>query len=128
MSSPNSNLSWLEQVTNLLVDHGVDAGAAETLAKDIEALNAPIDPDTTLIGSEAGSDLLKLLVAELKRRLSTPSVVQKMSAGEMEMVRKLLTDNTVTLAGIRKGDFGEVAQKAAEEYPFPEGSRVVPIR
>lgn len=43
-----------------------------------------------------------------------------MSASEMEVVRKLLSDNSVTLASVQRGDFGEAARKLVEEnLPFP---------
>ena len=41
----------------------------------------------------------------------------------MECVRKLLSDNSVTIASVRKGDFGELAQKAAEQFPFDDQGR-----
>lgn len=46
-----------------------------------------------------------------------------MPAGEMAAIIKLLSDNSVTLANIRRGDFGEVIQRAEEEYPFPDNGR-----
>lgn len=131
MPGTTSDKPWLDQVTDLVVEaqrsaiEGGEADPAEAakIATRIQKLNAPIDPNSALIGSEAGHDLLVLMVAELKRRLQTPSVVQQMPSSEFEMIRKLLADNTVTLASIRRGDFGEVAKNVAEEYPFPEGNR-----
>lgn len=41
----------------------------------------------------------------------------------LEVIRKLLQDNAVTLASVRRGDFGIVAQQAEEAFPFnPDGS------
>jgi hypothetical protein len=68
--------------------------------------------------SDHGRDLMELFVAELKRRL-TGDNAQSLSASELEVVRKLLGDNSVTLASIRRGEFGETAQRVAEEFPFP---------
>jgi hypothetical protein len=73
---------------------------------------------------DPGSKLLKLLVAELLRRLEDPEIAAEMSASEFEMIRKLCADNSVSFASIKRGDFGEVAKKAAEEYPFQGGSMV----
>lgn len=76
-------------------------------------------------GLDPGARLLRGLVNELLRRLDDPEVAAAMSASEMELIRKLCSDNTVTLASIRKGDFGATAQKVAdEEFPFPEGNVV----
>lgn len=75
-------------------------------------------------GAEAGARLLRGLVNELLRRLDDPEVAREMTASEMELIRKLCSDNTVTLASIRKGDFGKLAQKVEEEFPFPDGNVV----
>lgn len=66
-----------------------------------------------------GRDLMEMLVKELKRRL-TGDEAKAMSASELELVRKLLADNSVTLASIRRGDFGDMPKRVAEEFPFPE--------
>lgn len=129
INSP-SEKPWVSQVQDIVVEAqlaALEGGEADpegalSFATRIQKLNAPIDPKASLVSSDAGHDLLTLMVAELKRRLQTPSVVQVMPASEFEMIRKLLSDNTVTLASIRKGDFGEVARSVAEEYPFPLGS------
>lgn len=71
-----------------------------------------------------GKRLLKGLVLELVRRLEDPEEKKKFSAAEGELVRKLCADGSVTLSSIRRGDFGEVAKRAAEEFPFPEGGAV----
>jgi hypothetical protein len=41
-----------------------------------------------------------------------------------ELIRKLCSDSSVTLASIKAGDFGDVAKRVAEEFPFPEGGVV----
>jgi hypothetical protein len=68
-----------------------------------------------------GKRLLKGLVKELVRRLEDPAQAAKLSASEGELIRKLCADNSVSLASIRRGDFGDTARRAAEEFPFPEG-------
>lgn len=63
-----------------------------------------------------GRELIELLAKELVRRLTEGA--GSMTASELEVVRKLLSDNTITLTSIRRGDFGELAQEVLEEYPF----------
>ncbi len=43
---------------------------------------------------------------------------QAMPAAELSVVRQFLSDNSITLAHVRRGDFGKVAKEAAEEFPF----------
>lgn len=64
----------------------------------------------------AGDTLMGLFIAELTRRMrDTP---QEMKSSDLEVVRKFMTDNSVTLASVKRGDFGEMAQRVAEEFPF----------
>ena len=79
-----------------------------------------------LVDSEdnPGMALLKGLVNELLNRLKDPKLARAMSAAEMELIRKLCSDSSVTLASIKRGEFGETAKRVAEEYPFPEGGVV----
>lgn len=82
-----------------------------------------IQPELT---GDLGRDLLALVTAELLWRMQhTPG---DLKAADFEMIRKLLSDNSITLASIRRGDFGHVAQEAAESFPFEDGNRVVDIR
>lgn len=39
-------------------------------------------------------------------------------AAVLAVIARFLADSSVTLANIRQGDFGKVAQAAAEEFPF----------
>lgn len=66
---------------------------------------------------EQGRHLLKLLVQEMIRRLeSNPDLV---SAAEFAQMRNLISDNSITLAQVRAGDFGELAKAVADEqFPF----------
>ncbi len=68
--------------------------------------------------ADPGRRLMELLCAELIRRLQDGA--DQMTASELEVVRKVLSDNSITLAHVRRGDFGEMAKKVAEEFPFPE--------
>ena len=74
---------------------------------------------------DAGSRIMELFVAEIIRRLEEDPA--ELKAADFEMIRKLLSDNSITLASIKRGDFGEMAQRVAEEYPFPDedGGRTV---
>lgn len=83
------------------------------MAPDIEARLAPTVGDAPF-----GERLLKGLVTELLRRLENPEIAAALSASEMELIRKVCTDNSITLASIQRGDFGETARRAATEFPF----------
>lgn len=62
---------------------------------------------------------LRALAEEFKEDGVTPNPFYlAMSASEMEVARKLLTDNSVTLASVERGDFGEVARGLVQEFPF----------
>lgn len=69
--------------------------------------------------------LLKLLVNRLLYKLNDPEY--DMPVSEQELIRKLCSDNSISFSSIRKGDFGRVAQEAAEEFPFDDEGRVVPL-
>lgn len=75
---------------------------------------------------EPGLRLLRGIVNEMLRRLEDPAIAKDMSAAEMELGRRLCADSSVTLAQVRRGDFGEVARRAAEEFPFPDGAQARP--
>jgi hypothetical protein len=66
-----------------------------------------------------GHTMMSLLCKELIRRLREES--KDMKAADFEMVRKLLADNSVTIASVQRGDFGDTARRVAEEFfPLPE--------
>ena len=80
--------------------------------------DAPLPPDFETL-------LLKRLVQRLLSRLSDPRV--DIPVSEMELIRKLASDNSVSFASIRAGNFGDVARQAAEEFPFDEQGNVIPL-
>lgn len=41
----------------------------------------------------------------------------QLTAAEYEMVRKVLSDNSITLSQVERGDFGKLAQSAAKDFP-----------
>lgn len=65
---------------------------------------------------DQGAQLMQLFVNELIRRLTDGG--KDMVAAELNVVRQLLSDNSITLARIKHGEFGTVAKKVAEEFPF----------
>lgn len=75
-------------------------------------------PENLVNGEDIARELMQLFAKELKRRLVDGA--KDMSPSELEVVRKVLSDNSVTLASIKRGDFGAVAKKAADDFPFPE--------
>lgn len=82
------------------------------------------EPDAILevrADEDPGHQLLKGLIKELIRRVSDPDIAKDLTAAEGELIRKLLSDSSVNLASIKRGDFGDTARRAAEEFPFPEG-------
>lgn len=81
--------------------------------KPIEASNTfPADP-----GKEIMVELVKYTIKTLRTQDG-----DKLTPAFLEFTRKLLNDSAITIAHVKRGDFGEVYKKAAEEYPFPEGN------
>lgn len=72
-----------------------------------------------MVDQTDGQELMDLLVKEIRRRLRDEP--QEMKAADFEMVRKLLQDNSITLASVRRGEMGEFAQRVAESFPFDDG-------
>lgn len=66
-----------------------------------------------------GNEILSLFATYLFTLLQRASEGgDAIPSATLAVISKFLSDNSITLASIRKGDFGEVAQKAAEEFPF----------
>jgi hypothetical protein len=85
----------------------------EPAEKPARATVLPADPNRALI---------EKLVLHLLNDLDDDD---KRSPSLMECARKLLNDNSVTLASVRRGDFGKLAEKAAESFPFDDQGRPV---
>lgn len=68
----------------------------------------------------ANRALVEKLVTHLLKDLDND---ERRSPSLMEVARKLLSDNAVTIASVRRGDFGELAQAAAESFPFDDQGR-----
>lgn len=66
-----------------------------------------------------GRDILVAFAAYLLKQVTTANTEGKeVPAAVLSVIRSFLTDNAVTLAHIRRGDFGQVAATAADEFPF----------
>jgi hypothetical protein len=65
--------------------------------------------------------LLKGLVKRLLTRIEDPMV--EVSVAEMTLIRQLAESNSVSFSSIKRGDFGQLAQRTAEEFPFQMGNR-----
>jgi len=76
---------------------------------------------TSELPEDPGAALLRGLVKELLRRLEDPAIAKDMTAAEFTCIRQICADNSISFASIKRGDFGVIAQKVAEEFPFPEG-------
>lgn len=68
--------------------------------------------------------ILKGLIKKVLKRLDSD---EPLAAAEITAIHKLCTDNSVSFASIKAGEFGEVARKVAEEFPFDEAGNVVSI-
>lgn len=100
-------------MSNLLdTDPGKDLLVKLCLVASSKLDRAALPPFLMEFSEEAGKEV----------RIPNPDYVN-MPAGEMAAIIKLLSDNSVTLANIRRGDFGDVIKRAEEDYPFPDNGR-----
>lgn len=79
--------------------------------------------DTSQLPQDFEVQLLRKLVARLLKRLDDPEI--DIPVAEMELIRKLCSDNSISFASIRQGNFGDVARRVAEDFPFDEEGNVV---
>lgn len=93
--------------------------------EDTPSSSSAFNPDGEL-SSDFEVIMLKRLVNRLLARLADPTY--DMPVSEMELIRKLCSDNSISFASIRRGDFGTVAQEVAEEFPFDDEGRVVEFK
>lgn len=64
-------------------------------------------------------EIMTLLVSNIRKLLLKKQEDKEMiTASEITAVGKLLSDSSVTLASVKRGDFGAIAQQAAEQFPF----------
>lgn len=64
---------------------------------------------------DQGRRIGSLFYDELERRLRDGA--QACTAAELELIRKVLDSNAITLSQVKAGDFGKLAQSVAEEFP-----------
>lgn len=79
---------------------------------------------------DPGAELMAGFVTFLKEKVRRANLkrddadYEPMTAAESNVIRQLLSDNSVTLASVRKGNFGELARRVAEEFPVDEDGEV----
>ena len=89
--------------------------------------NQPYDP-TAPLPADFETRLLQGLIKKLLATVEDPQY--EIPVAEGVLIRQLCESNSVSFASIKRGDFGETAQKVAEEeFPFDdEGRKVVPFK
>jgi hypothetical protein len=71
-----------------------------------------------------GNEIMVQFTAYLLRRITKANEENtEVAAAELAVINRFLSDQAITLASVRKGDFGPVAQVAAEEFPFNDDGR-----
>ncbi|MFZ3194087.1 MAG: hypothetical protein WA154_12895 [Moraxellaceae bacterium] len=65
--------------------------------------------------------IMRLYLEEVKRRLTEEA--KDLKAADLEHVRKLMQDNSITIASVQRGDFGTFAKEVAEQFPFQNDGR-----
>ena len=66
---------------------------------------------------DQGQKLGRLFYDELERRLTGDNAAA-LTAAELELIRKVLDSNSITLGQCKSGKFGEVVKDVAEQFPF----------
>ncbi len=76
---------------------------------------------------DPGRHLMDLLVNAMIRKLADGKggVRGDVDASTLNVIRLFLSDNSITLAHVKKGNFGEFAKRVAEDLPFDEEDRKV---
>ena len=87
-----------------------------TLSATYEVVPPEDDPDD-------GRAIMAMFTKELRRRLK--EAPRDITAAEMTVILCLLADNSISLASIKQGDFGQTAQRVAENFPFDAEGRMV---
>lgn len=66
--------------------------------------------------------LIDLFVGHLIRTLTADGDIP---AATLEVIRKVCQDNAITISSVRRGDFGQLAATAAEEFPFDDSGKIL---
>jgi len=69
--------------------------------------------------------LLRYLVKNLLDTIKDPERAAEMPVAEKRLILDLLKENSIDFNAVKKGDFGETAKRAAEEFPFDAQSGTV---
>ena len=81
-----------------------------------DCVDAYVEPTEEEL-ADPGRTIMALLVKEVIARFKNHPEIMK--AADFEFVRKLSSDNSITFASVKRGDFGSVAAQVADEFPFP---------
>jgi hypothetical protein len=74
--------------------------------------------------ADNGREIMVQFTTYLLRRITSANTENKeVAAAELAVINKFLSDQSITLAAVRQGDFGKVAAEAAEEFPFNDDGR-----
>lgn len=75
-------------------------------------------------GEEVMDKFVRFLLHKLDAALLEGEARVPLTAAEMAVIQRLLTDNAVTLSSVKRGDFGEFAKGVAEDFPVDETGKV----
>lgn len=81
---------------------------------------SPNSIELEALPDDPGAALMTLLVKRALMGLKADEVTPAF----LEFCRKLAQDNAVTLSSVRRGDFGEVFKRAAEQFPFSDDTQL----
>lgn len=72
--------------------------------------------------SDTGRQIMETFAAYLLKRIVAANMEagDALPAAELSVIRQFLSDQSITLAHVRRGDFGDVARAAADDFPFSE--------
>lgn len=76
----------------------------------------------TTLDTPKDKQLIDLFIGHLITALTAGGEVP---AATLEVIRKVCQDNAITISSVRRGDFGPVAQTAAENFPFNDNGQAV---
>lgn len=76
-------------------------------------------PAQILDPADPGEVIMRLFYRKIIFMLTDEATSAGLKAAELEMIRKLLADNSVTFSSVKKGSYGDFAKQVAEDFPFP---------
>lgn len=77
------------------------------------------------MADDTGRQIMDAFAGYLLKRITNANndPASGLPAAELAVIRQFLSDQSITLSHVRRGDFGKVAQQAAEEFPFDDEGR-----